>query len=290
MDYQSVRRQRLWEAMESCRAGSDDLSDPAFADLAARLTEDPELRLQFERLQRADGAIATAFARVPIPAGLADRIGCRLADFAQAPVVESTAAVAANSVNAESVPIAEGPVPAAPNSPVPLTVPAARFSRRGLLIGIASLSAAAALFTAVWIQTHRPRQETRSSVLDEAMEFFNRDDKSQGQLVSQVQPPAEFRMSRDLAWLRDVRWRMVDKFLGGPAVAYDLPSIGGRATLYVVQRNIPGMPAFPPSVPESTGGRSAAAWQVGSILYVLVVEGDAGVYSSYLDHSHGPLT
>ena len=62
MDYLSARRQRLWEAMESCRSGSDDLSDPQFADLAARLAEDPELRGQFQRLQQADGAIKAAFA------------------------------------------------------------------------------------------------------------------------------------------------------------------------------------------------------------------------------------
>ena len=40
----------------------------------------------------------------------------------------------------------------------------------------------------------------------------------------------------------------------------------------------------------STGGKSAAAWQAGNTLYVLVVEGDAGMYSRYLDQSHGPLT
>ena len=65
--------------MESCRSGSDDLSDPQFADLAARLAEDPELRGQFQRLQQADVAIQVAFARVPVPAGLADRVSQRLA-------------------------------------------------------------------------------------------------------------------------------------------------------------------------------------------------------------------
>ena len=79
MDYLSARRQRMWEAMESCRNGSDDLSDPQFADLVARLAEDPELRGQFRRLQQADGAIAVAFAKVTVPAGLAERVSRRLA-------------------------------------------------------------------------------------------------------------------------------------------------------------------------------------------------------------------
>ena len=69
--------------MESCRSGSDDLSDPQFADLADRLAEDPELRVQFQRLQEADGAIKAAFVDVPVPAGLADRVSRRLAEAAR---------------------------------------------------------------------------------------------------------------------------------------------------------------------------------------------------------------
>jgi len=128
-------------------------------------------------------------------------------------------------------------------------------------------------------------------VIDEAMQFFSRDDQPPGKLVSMEKPPAEYPMSRDLERFSEVRWRWVDKFLGGPALAYDLPAIGGRATIYVVQRKVAGMPTFPPSVPMSTTGlKSAAAWQAGKVLYVLVVEGDPAVYSSYLDHSLGPLT
>jgi hypothetical protein len=97
-------------------------------------------------------------------------------------------------------------------------------------------------------------------------------------------------MSRDIVPLQGTRWRHVATFLGGPAVAYDLPTLGGRATLYVVQRSILGLPSMPPTMPLSTDGKSAAAWQAGDTLYVLVVEGDAGMYSSYLDQSHGPLT
>ena len=84
MDHLSARRQRLWEAMESCRFGSDDLSDPQFADLAARLAEDPELRVQFQRLQAADGAIKAAFAGVHVPAGLTDGVLRSLAEAAPA--------------------------------------------------------------------------------------------------------------------------------------------------------------------------------------------------------------
>ncbi len=283
MDHPSVRRQRLWEAMESCRAGTDDQSDPQFADLAARLAEDPELRGQFQRLQQTDEAIEAAFADVPIPAGLADRIKRRLAE-----------ATLAGSSGPQSTGLGDFETPrAATVAPAVLRKPARQFSRRRLLAGFAALSAAAALLAAVWIQTHLPRQQTPASVLEEAMDFFDKDDPTAGKDCLQWQPPAEYPISRDVVQVRGIRWRHVEQFMGGPAVAYDLPALGGgRVTLYVAERNVPGLPSVPPSMPLSTGGKSAAAWQAGNsnTLYVLVVEGDAGVYFRYLDHSQGPLT
>jgi len=273
MDHPSARRKRLWEAMESCRKGSDDLSDPGFADLADRLAEDPEFRGQFQRVQEADGAIQAAFTDVPVPAGLADRVSRRLAEAARTSVPDRLAVSAATTVD----------------SPAPLQGAAQRFSRHRLLVGFTALSTAAVLLAAVWIQTHRPRSETPDSVVVEAMEFFDKDNQPFGPFVAQVPPPAEYPMSRDIVQLREIRWRHVEQFLGGSAVAYDLPTVGGRATLYVAARNVPGLPSMPPPC-LSTGGKSAAAWQAGDMLYVLVVEGDAGMYSSYLDHSHGPLT
>ncbi len=285
MDYPSGRRQRLWEAMESCRCGSDDLRDPQFSDLAARLAEDPELRVQFQRLQAVDGAIKAAFASVHVPAGLTDRVSRRLAEAAPAVASPSVSASADSLVAPAITPV---------HSPAPLRELAGRFSRRRLLVGFAALSAAAALMVAVWIQTHPSRHETPDSVLEEAMDFFGQDNQPFGPLALQAPPPAEYPISRDMrrdiVHLQDVRWRHVEKFLGGPAVAYDLPTLGGRATLYVVERDVPGLAAMPPDSPMSTGGKSAAAWQAGNTLYVLVVEGDAGMYRSYLDQSRGPLT
>jgi hypothetical protein len=286
MDHLSAPRQRLWEAMESCRSGSDDLSDPQFADLAARLAEDPELRGQFQRVQQADVAIKAALANVPVPAGLADRLSRRLAEAAPAAIPGSGSAV--------DSPVASrltAPAVAVPDSPAPRRAETERFSWRRLLVGFAAISAAAALLFAVWTHTHQPQQYTPASVLDEAMGFFDQDNKLVGELVVQVAPPVEYPMSRDIGRLRGVRWRHVEKFLGGPAVAYDLPRIPGRATLYVVRRNVPGLPAMaPPSPKSNTGGKSAAAWQTSDSLYVLVVEGDAETYRRYLDQSLGPLT
>jgi hypothetical protein len=269
MDYRG-RMQRNWEAMESCRAGTDDLSHSDFAELAAQLAGDPELHTKFQRLQRADAVIKAAYRDVPIPTGLADRLSLRLAG-AQ-PQAEAQPETTAAKI-------------------APLRKQTGRFSRRRLLVGFTALAAAAGLLAAVWIETHQPRHDTPSSVLDEAMDLFGRDNQPVGDLVTTVPPPAAFPISPDIVRLRDVRWRQVKGFLGGSAVVYDLPTAGGRATLYVAQRTVAGLPSCPPFRPVlSTGGRSAAAWQVGDTLYVLVVDAAAGPYASYLDQSHGPLT
>jgi hypothetical protein len=272
----SERLQQLWEAMESCRIGSDDLSDPEFADVAAELANDPDLRAKFERLQCTDGLIKAVFVNVPVPPGLGDRMTLRLADRLSRPIAETAS---------------EAEATAAPVPPAPLQKTSKRFSGRRLLIGMTALAAAAGLFTAVWIETHPPRVDTPTSVIDEAMDFFGRDNEPVGELVSHLPPPAGFPMSSDIVRFRELRWRRVQNFLGGSAVAYDLPTNGGRATLYVVNRNVAGLPSSPPERPIlSTGGKSAGAWQAGDTLYVLVVDDRAGPYSSYLDQSRGPLT
>ena len=249
--------------------------------------------MHFQRLQQADGAIQAAFVNVHVPAGLADRVSRRLAEVEPAEVepAELDPAGISGSLPASDF-LADMTAPAATASarPTPLHKPTERFSRRRLLVGFTARSTAAALLAAVWIQTHRPRPETPSSVLDEAMDFFGKDNQPFGPLVVQVPPPAEYRMSRDIVQRPGIRWRNVEKFPGGAAVAYDLPSNGGRATLYVLARNVAGLPSFPPDGPSlSTGGMLAAAWQEGNTLYVLVMEGDAGMYLSYLK-PHGPLT
>ena len=168
----------LWEAMESCRSGSDDLSDPQFADLAARLAEDPDLRVQFQRVQQADGAIKVAFAKVSAPVGLADRISRRLAEatWGRDRVAESADSLAATDVRGDFC-LASAP-------PAPLRKQAERFSRRRLLVGFAAISAAAALLAAVWIETHPSRHDTPDSVLARGHGLFRPGQSTSGPLVS----------------------------------------------------------------------------------------------------------
>ena len=63
MDHLSARRQRLWEAMESCRGGTDDLFDPRVCGPGRSAGGRCEPCTQFQRLQQADEAIKVAFAK-----------------------------------------------------------------------------------------------------------------------------------------------------------------------------------------------------------------------------------
>ena len=80
MDHPPKHDERLLEALEACRPGSADLSDPALAHLAAEIAVDPALERLYERLQQIDARVAAAFQEVPVPAGLAERISERLAE------------------------------------------------------------------------------------------------------------------------------------------------------------------------------------------------------------------
>ncbi len=269
MDNAAHLRHEILEAIECCRAHSGDLNDPQFAELAASLAEDPELRVHFERVQKADAAIKAAMADGPLPADLAAHVLHRLADAAAAKPIE--------------------PVPAAAGSPLPRPTAAPRlFSRRRVVSALAALAASAAVFAVVLFR-QQPAPIAKDDVLANSREFFERDVAAPGQLVSEVAPPAGFPYSRDLRQGPTIRWRRVGKFLGDEAVAYDLPADGGRATLYVVRRSAADLPSSPPGRPDlSTAGVSVAAWNSGGLVYVLVLSGEEHSYDNYLDR--GPLT
>jgi hypothetical protein len=125
--------------------------------------------------------------------------------------------------------------------------------------------------------------------LDKSRDFFTSDNDLSGQLVSQVAPPAEFPISGDLRPFSKIRWRRVKQFLGGDAVAYDLPAYSGKATLYVFRHSVTGLPSSPPNSPDqNTGGTLVAAWESGGLVYVLVVQGNDRDYAKYFNR--GPLT
>jgi hypothetical protein len=152
---------------------------------------------------------------------------------------------------------------------------------------------AAALVVAIWLRANRSDVFTPSAVLEEAARLLTAEPPPKpGFLLANVPAPSDYPLGHDVLEMPEARWRWVEGFLGGRAVAYDLSGSGGsRATLYVARRIVEQLPSLPPEVPRSmTAGCSAAAWQQEAVLYVLVVDGNAQVYRSFLDRSRGPLT
>lgn len=264
MDNEPVRDEQIWEALSACRPDSDDLYDPEFAALARRLAIDPEFKERFEQMQRMDRVLKAAFQQAPVP----ERLGQRLLD-------RLAAARAQQTPEARVVPRRS-----------------ARISRRGVLVAVATFSTSAVVLMAVVFGLRKPSSDTPSSVLEEAVQQFSVESPEASRLLSETQPEADYPLSHEVLQLPQIRWRSLKGFLGGSGVAYDLQRPGsGRATLYVVCRTVPGLPVVPPPVPASTtAGCSAAAWQEGDTLYVLVVEGDARDYQNYLSVSRGPVT
>ena len=260
--------ERLLEAMECCRPASDDLGDPAMSGLSAELGRNHKLEVLFARMQKVDAVLAGAIQDVPVPAGLADRLLARLS----VPATES-AAVASGECCA-----------AAP----PTKITRRRVQRWALVV---SAAAAAILLVAVgWFQRSRV-EYSPSSVLEAAVDFFNRDGHDGGSLLSAVASPWGYPASRCVRLPPETRWRKVASLLKSGGVAYELAGANGpRATLYVVRQSVPGLPDQPPLRPVyGTARCSSAAWQEGQLLYVLVVIGETADYQRFVNVSIGPV-
>jgi hypothetical protein len=277
---------RILEAMEACRPGSDDVSDPAMEPLRRQLSDSPELTRTYQRLQRLDQALADAFRDVPVPEGLQHRILARL----ETAGVQKTSPAASLSRDAEGV-----------------SVPGTRSRRdwrRRWLIGACGVAAAAALVLGVLLHLQRSDAFSKSDVpdmLNLAIEHFTNDTREGGHpIAGPVQPPREFPFSRALAAIfapgealfSEMRWRAVHGFLDHEAVAYDLVGRRGvSATVYVATCSVEGLTTEVPLRPMlSTGQGSASAWQEGDLLYVLVVDGGIQDYERFFATAGGPLT
>jgi hypothetical protein len=279
MDSQPIRDERILEALEVCRPNSDDLSDPAMADLADQLGANPELKRLCERLQSVDGKLSLAFRDVPVPEGLAQRIIDRLA-AARAEQAAKTVLEDAPE-DAATTPVAQ--VPARPT----------HASRRRLLAAAGLLSTTAVLLLAVLLYLNTRNTLDEPTVLRDAVNFFSNEVAQPGHLLSDRRPPDDYRISRDVRRVAGTRWREISGFLGCKGVAYDLPGPGDavKATLYVVKLSVKDLKntAPPPLPKQDTGGYCSAAWRDGKLLYVLVVRGNKRDYDDCLAPL-GPVT
>ena len=260
MDNRPNADERLLEAIEACRGGSDDVADPALAYLAEAISGDPRLEELYERVQQTDATIAAAFCDVPVPDGLDRRILDRLA--------------AAKA----DVPVAE-----------PAAVVKRRTRRWFLGAGIGTTVAAAAVIVAV---AHWPVDPPLSApqVMQLAIKEFNKDWKDaqgpEGQAITDGASRENFPISRYV--IPPAQWRHV-KFLESQGVAYDMVVGRRKATLYVVPYKLPGLRTTPARGSElGTAGCVTSAWSHDGLLYVLVVRGGERDYELFVPR--GDLT
>jgi hypothetical protein len=154
-------------------------------------------------------------------------------------------------------------------------------------------AAAAAVFVAVRFWPGPSPTISRDRLLDSALRCFN-DDMTVAAGRPLAEAPEHLPPSEDVVLPSRSRWRWLESGVeNADTVAYDLAPMpnGGRATLYALKANVRGLPDFPPPDPAlSTQGTCAAAWQVGDVVYVLVVEGDPRTYRRLLKQDGGTLT
>lgn len=288
--------QRLLEAIDACRSGSDDHKLPETAFLGELFERDHASQEIYRRVQKLDASIESAIARVPVPTGLENRL---LAALAAARAAETTAsAVVGPAVERSDA------VRAAIESSEPVSDDAAartielpvrrRTSRR---VWVASgLATAAALLVAYWFW---PANEyTHEGVLAFGQDYFSNDKaRGTGVEVEVKAPPAGYRLSRFVNARANPEWRRIEHFLGRSGVAYDLKVAGAEATLYVVKvagtpksaRILPGAGQAPLRQPASSGVRPTDAWVENGFLYVLVVDGNEQDYQQFIS-SGGAVT
>jgi hypothetical protein len=271
----------ILEALEACRAGSDDVSDLAMDSLRHELSKSAELRDAYGRLQRLDQVLVDAFHDVPIPEGLADRILNRLKS-AKLPPESSVPDV---SQDVASV----------------CDRAAARKTNRRWLFGLVAVASAAILLVGVAIRLRSSSQLRLPDVLNLAIEFRMNGggNHAQGGGVASdaarelpLSPALASLLGFDQRQLAEIPWRSIDGFLGCKAVAYDLVGPRGiTATVYAAECSVGGLTSeVPLRAMLSTGQYAAAAWQEGGLLYVLVVDGGDRMYEQFVTANTGPLT
>lgn len=259
------------EQIDACRAGSDDdLALPELAALATAVEGDRALAEEVARSQRFDQAVAAAMLDLPVPAGLAERL---LAKLSEAGLAESGDEEAANE--------------AAATEKVALAAPQRSISRRVALGGVLATSLLVLIALAIQFRPQPARKIAADELSNSATQWFHEVTNAAsswrklkpGQSVNGFVPPA--------AVLRQPRgWQSFKTTLGETAVAYDVsPGIGRRAVLFVVRTKhvYPVQSLAYSHVKGTTGNVSAAAWQRGGFLYVLVIDKEGQRLDDYLN-------
>jgi hypothetical protein len=149
-------------------------------------------------------------------------------------------------------------------------------------LGIAATLATAAAIALLGWNQFSTDEITIEALPERAAQFFAQDDRA-------AEPAtAGLPISRQISRRAGATSRGVSDFLDRDAVAYDLRYRRIKATLYVVQATVEGLPNSPPMRPDATtGGYAVGSWQEGDLLYVLVVSGSEREYRRFVEPQGG---
>jgi hypothetical protein len=262
-----MERSEFYEAMDACRAGSDDLGLPELAPLAECLASESASRRMFDRLQRFDRRISTATLNVPVPAGMAERI------LARVQIASSNSTVVASNDAVDDAPC-----------PAPATGPNRRLmGRRGWMLAAVAASVAMVVSVVLW---PRPTELTADELLSRGGNWAK---QLWTQPTNWILLPAGQRQLPNYPLAAPIvvspsRWADVGGISESNAVAYDLSTGGGqRAILFVIRdAEIECNPTPPISPQSSTEGLMIGCWRAQGVVYVLVVDGDERSYKNLL--------
>ena len=254
-------KSNILEALEACRADSDDLQLPEMSHLAETLGDDDELRQRLADVQRSDAGLKNAFRDVPTPDGLQERLLAALAE--------------AEAESEEATLTDEKPTPAHRS-----TSP----SRRWFLVGSTAAALALAVGIGALIMNWRGPLDANTWATS-AMQLQS----SLSQSAWEMDKPEPAQRPAFDRWQRGVTgqgWQPIDNPWDDEAVAYRLFNRGGTtATLFVFQpRSVDAnLPLAPPTEPvQRTSLSTAGVWTNNGLVYVLVVNGGVQQYQSFL--------
>ena len=273
----------IQQAMDACRPGGEDLPQPELAALARAVENDPELRRRLERSQRFDAAVMGRFRKVPVPAGLADRLLAAV-DGADGQPAAGDSAAGQTIIEPHSVRHADAPSQSAAGSPVH----GSRQQRRRVwTIAASSLATIAALVAFLLLVPYFRVAEPRV------------DDRLPGEVWSWTDAVVRegWKTDFDAPQLRDrpldrairpvpQRWCSISTAYDPDTVVYDVSSHAGELALVFCMRarvRTSQLPEVPPwNGFAATGGLTLGVWRRGDMVYVLAVRGGASRYRALL--------
>lgn len=238
---------RLQTLLDACRVDSDDLSLPEMGELATALRKDDALRQEWDRRQRSERVVREAMHDVQAPVGLAERI---LAAAAQCDQQQRAVELPERQVSAR------------------------RASRRQWIAIAASLAAVVLAAVVVQFWPRSPEIVTQAQLASDAQLWFDQSVANRGKwLDSWKSATVSFPAQAITASPRG--WQPLPANREPGLVAFNLtpPGSGGNAVLFAVQtRRKYSVGSLPYTKLTATGGLAMGAWQVGDVLYVLVVD------------------